>query len=88
MPTTLSLPSRRDTEERSFAPIGVTRRQLECLYWVHHGKSASDIGGILGISSRTVEGHLLKICGHFGVRTRHQAVWKAAKLGLLDTSAP
>lgn len=75
-------------EERSFAPIGVTERQLECLAWVQEGKSASDIGGILGISSRTVEGHLLRLCEHLGVRTRLQAVLKARDLGLLKTAAP
>lgn len=75
-------------EEKSFAPIGVTNRQLECLYWVQHGKSASDIGVILGISGRVVEEHLLKICRHLGVRTRFQAVLKARDLGILNTAAP
>lgn len=61
----------------------ITVRQLQCLAWVQEGKSASDIGGILGISSRTVEGHLQKVCLHLGVRTRFQAVLKALDLGLL-----
>lgn len=81
-------PLRLVAEERSFAPVGVTERQLECLAWVQEGKSASDIGGILGISSRTVEGHLLRLCEHFGVRTRVQAVLRARDLGLLKPSAP
>ncbi|MBI1198941.1 MAG: LuxR family transcriptional regulator [Phenylobacterium sp.] len=62
----------------------VTERQLECLAWVQEGKSASDIAGILGLSDRTVEGHLLKLCGHLGVKTRIQAVLKARDLGLLS----
>lgn len=61
----------------------ITDRQLQCLAWVQEGKSASDIGGILGISSRTVEGHLSKVCAHLNVRTRFQAVLKALDLGLL-----
>nr|WP_316629448.1 helix-turn-helix transcriptional regulator [uncultured Brevundimonas sp.] len=61
----------------------ITARQLECLAWVQQGKSASDIGGILGISSRTVEGHLGKLCEHLGVKTRLQAVLKALDLGLI-----
>lgn len=65
----------------------ITERQRECLSWVQEGKSASDIGGILGISSRTVEGHLQKVCEQFGVRTRVQAVLKARDLGLI-TSRP
>ena len=61
----------------------ITERQLQCLTWVQAGKSASDIAGILGISPRTVEGHLQKICLHLGVRTRLQAVLMAHDLGLL-----
>lgn len=76
----------------STSPFGglrqITARQLQCLSWVQEGKSASDIGGILGISGRTVEGHLSKICLHLGVRTRFQAVLKALDLGLLTRSEP
>lgn len=66
----------------------ITARQIECLAWVQEGKSASDIGGILGISSRTVEGHLLKVCDHLAVKTRLQAVLKARELGLIGPPAP
>jgi DNA-binding CsgD family transcriptional regulator len=75
-------------EQRSFSTSRLTQRQLECLGWVQEGKSATDIGGILGISSRTVEGHLLKVCDLFGVRTRVQAVLKARDLGLIPSSQP
>ncbi len=76
------------SERRSFREGQITDRQLECLYWVYSGKSANDIGAILGISRRTVEGHLLKVCGHLGVRTRHQAAWAVARRGLLDRFGP
>lgn len=66
----------------------ITDRQLECLAWVKEGKSAGDIAGILGISPRTVDGHLLKICVHLGVRTRFQAVLRALDLGLLSRASP
>lgn len=66
----------------------ITERQLECLSWVQEGKSASDIGGILGLSGRTVEGHLIKLCGHLGVKTRVQAVVRARELGLIGGSRP
>jgi DNA-binding CsgD family transcriptional regulator len=69
--------------DRGLLLCEITRRQLECLAWVGEGKSASDIGGILGISGRTVEGHLLKICAHLGVKTRFQALLKARDLGLI-----
>lgn len=76
-------PIRPRSESASF-----TRRQLECLAWVQEGKSATDIGAILGLSPRTVEGHLAKVCAAFGVRTRIQAVLRAKDLGLIDGVDP
>jgi ATP/maltotriose-dependent transcriptional regulator MalT len=66
----------------------ITERQLECLAWVQEGKSATDIGGILGLSGRTVEKHIIKVCGHLGVKTRIQAVVRARELGLITGAAP
>lgn len=65
-------------------PPRLTYRQLECLAWTQAGKSAGVIGQILGISGRTVEGHLAKACAALGVRTRVQAVVRARELGLLS----
>ena len=62
-------------------------RQIECLAWAQEGKSAGDIGHILGISGRTVEGHLAKACEALGVRTRVQAVVRARELGLMGAGA-
>lgn len=73
---------------RSQQNPNLTERQLECLAWTQEGKSASDIGVILGISGRTVEGHLAKVCQHLGVRTRIQAVIKAMDLGFLVRRKP
>jgi DNA-binding CsgD family transcriptional regulator len=64
--------------------LGVlSARQLECLYWAQEGKSATDIGQIIGISGRTVERHLFNACRALGVRTRVQAVIRARDLRLL-----
>ncbi len=65
-------------------PITLSRRQIQCLYWVQEGKSASDIGIILSLSPRTVEEYLAKACDKLGVRRRIQAVVRAHRLGLLD----
>jgi DNA-binding NarL/FixJ family response regulator len=62
-------------------------RQLECLYWAQEGKSATDIGQLVGISGRTVERHLFNACRALGVRTRVQAVIKARDLQYLPTAA-
>lgn len=75
-----------DTESRLDSARLITPRQLECLAWVQEGKSATDIGAILGLSGRTVEGHLIKLCGHLGVKTRVQAVVLARELGLIGQS--
>jgi DNA-binding CsgD family transcriptional regulator len=75
-------------EYGALAPIGVTRRQLQCLAWAHAGKSATDIGAILGVSGRTVEGHLMKVYAHLGAKTCIEAAMKARQLGLLKASSP
>jgi DNA-binding CsgD family transcriptional regulator len=89
----LSSPSYRPSLEpldqsRSFALRLITDRQLQCLAWVLEGKRANDIGSILGLSGRTVEKHLIKLCGRLGVKTRVQAVVRARELGLIAASAP
>ena len=68
---------------RAEAGFGLSDRQIECLYWAMEGKSAGVIGQILGISGRTVEGHLAKACETLGVRTRVQAVVRVRDMGLL-----
>ena len=81
-------PARAYSEQRGFLQLDVTARQLEILSWVEQGKSATDIGGILGISHRTVEHHLEKVCSNLGVRTRFQAVLKVRDLGLIGSATP
>lgn len=77
-----------DLHDRSVASRLITERQLECLSWVQQGKSATDIGVILGLSGRTVEKHIIKVCSHLGVKTRIQAVVRARELGLINANAP
>lgn len=79
---------RTDADSGPFATHLITERQLQCLAWVQEGKSATDIGGILGLSGRTVEKHIIKVCGHLGVKTRVQAVVRARELGLIEGAAP
>ncbi|HEY8616096.1 helix-turn-helix transcriptional regulator [Phenylobacterium sp.] len=66
----------------------LTSRQVEILTWVTEGKSAWEIGMILGISGRSVDGHLRRIYARLDVRTRLQAVLKAQDLGYLVRRAP
>ncbi|WP_372784668.1 response regulator transcription factor [Phenylobacterium sp.] len=61
----------------------LTLRQVEILYWVQEGKTAWEIGRILDLSARSVDGHLRRIYARLNVRTRLQAVLHAQDLGLL-----
>lgn len=52
----------------------LTPRELEVLFWVHQGKTNSEIGKILGISERTAETHVLRAYPKIGVENRHSAM--------------
>ena len=54
--------------------VRLSPRELECLQWVAAGKSAWEIGRILGISQNTVTFHVENAKAKLGVRTRQQAV--------------
>lgn len=71
-------------ERNALTPVRLSPRQLECLRWVRAGKSSSDIGEILSLSSRTIDEHIGQACVRLGVRTRVQAVAEAAIRGLID----
>lgn len=66
------------------APAALSLREAECLLWVSRGKSSSDIGAILGISPRTVDSYLEKVCAKLRVRTRIEAVAIAVRSGWID----
>jgi LuxR family quorum sensing-dependent transcriptional regulator len=72
------------TEPPSRQPVLLSQRQREILSWVREGKSSYDVGEILGISARTVDGHILAACQSLGVRTRVQGVVEAALRGLIE----
>lgn len=65
-------------------PASLSGREIECLEWVSRGKSSGDIGAILGLSPRTVDSYLEKVCAKLRVRTRIEAVAVAVGTGLID----
>ncbi len=69
--------------ERVPAPR-LSPRETECLLWVSRGKSSTDIGMIVGLSPRTVDSYLEKVCAKLRVRTRIEAVAFAVRSGLID----
>ncbi|UFX48883.1 LuxR family transcriptional regulator [Bradyrhizobium quebecense] len=58
--------------------ISLSPRELECLEWAAHGKSAWEIGRILGISHHTAASYLNNAREKLGVRTIIQAVLRVA----------
>jgi DNA-binding NarL/FixJ family response regulator len=66
------------------ATIDLTPRQREVLQLLAEGKSAKEIGAILGISARTVETHKYKMMDDLGLKTSAQLVQHAIKHGLVE----
>jgi DNA-binding CsgD family transcriptional regulator len=61
----------------------LTPRELESLRWTMDGKTAWEVGTILGISERTAVLHLNNAMRKLGCVNKHQAVLKALRLGLI-----
>ena len=61
----------------------LTPRELECLRWTMEGKTAWEVGSILGISERTAVLHTHNAMHKLGCVNKHQAVLKALRLGLI-----
>lgn len=69
---------RKLAPQRIVDGVSLSPRELECLEWAAHGKSAWEIGQLLNISRRTAAFHLDNAKTKFGVRTICQAVAKLA----------
>ena len=61
----------------------LSERELEVLRLAAHGLTNKAIAAELGVSDRTVQGHLASIYGKLAVASRTEAVTKALKLGWL-----
>lgn len=59
----------------------LTEREIETLQLVARGLTNKAVGRELGISDRTVQGHLSNIYGKLGVNSRTEAVTEALKRG-------
>lgn len=61
----------------------LTQREYECIKWLILGKSADEIGMILGISRRTVEDYIKNIKFNFNCRKITRLIYHLTKLGLV-----
>ena len=80
----------QDAALRILAPGGVepgapslTPRELETLRWTMEGKTAREVGDVLGITERTAALHVNNATHKLGCVNKHQAVLKALRLGLI-----
>lgn len=62
----------------------LSARELEVLQWTADGKTAWEIGRILGISEQTVTRHAVSAARKLGCVNKVQAVAKALRLGFLN----
>lgn len=62
----------------------LTPRELETLRWTMEGKTAWEVGAILGISERTAVLHVTNAMHKLDCASKHQAVLKALRLGLIS----
>ena len=80
----------QDAALRIFMPKAIdsnlpslTPRELETLRWTMAGKTAWEVGELLGITERTASLHVNNATHKLGCVNKHQAVLKALRLGLL-----
>ncbi len=66
----------------------LTDREMEVLALAGKGHTNKAIGLQLGISDRTVQGHLAKTYSKLRANSRTEAVMRAVSLGLIETTAP
>jgi DNA-binding NarL/FixJ family response regulator len=62
----------------------LTPRQREILQLVAEGKTAKEVGAILGISARTVESHKYELMQSLGIERGAELVQFALRHGLVD----
>lgn len=61
----------------------LTPREIETLRWTMEGKTAWEVGHVLGITERTAALHVNNATHKLGCANKHQAVLKAIRLGLI-----
>ncbi len=72
------VPGASDVEQPQLTP-----RESEALRWTMDGKTAWEVGSILGITERTAVLHINNAMRKLGCVNKHQAVLKALRLGLI-----
>lgn len=71
-------------EDARITKTALTPRELETLRWTMEGKTAWEVGRILGIAEDTVARHANSATQKLGCANKHHAVVKALRLGLIQ----
>ncbi len=61
-------------------------REMQVLHWLAEGKSAEDVGEILGISAATVMFHYRNVATRYGTLNRTHTIVEAVRRGALQLS--
>ena len=79
--------ARRWTRADGPGGTDLSARELEVLRLTAHGMANKEIAGVLGLSLRTVEGHLNRTFNKLGVGSRTEAVFHAVNHHLISLDA-
>jgi DNA-binding NarL/FixJ family response regulator len=72
----------RKPDPAAVAPL--SRREIEVVRLVVDGKSNDEIGAALGITTKTVEGHLRRLFERLAVQSRTELATRALREGWLE----
>lgn len=71
-------------ESDNYNAYPLTPREIECFYWMIQGKSAEEIGIIIGISRRTVEKYIESMKVKYNCAKVTQLIYQLTKRGLIN----
>jgi DNA-binding CsgD family transcriptional regulator len=66
----------------------LTAREREVVGLVVDGRSNDEVGAALGITTKTVEGHLRRLFDRLGVQSRTELATRALREGWLEVPVP
>jgi DNA-binding NarL/FixJ family response regulator len=69
-----------------YAPRPPSRREVEVIQQIQRGATSDEIGGRLGISSRTVESHVRRLFDRYGVVSRAELAVLSVREGWIEGS--
>ena len=75
--------ARTPSAEPSDLHVALTHREIDVLRWTMDGKTAWEVGTILGISERTAALHINNATNKLGAKNKHQAVLRALRHGFI-----